>query len=134
MHGRGQVVIASGDVLLDFDPEQIQFPSAGVTGLGYRALPEQASRHGVFCLGAEGQVRRFLQKPSLGCQRDSRAIDGFGRSVLDIGVVQFDAAVAAALLALCHTQMGGDGQLHWSGTIADAILRPGQRVQRGSLL
>ena len=124
-HGGGQVVICSGNVLLDFDPAQIQIASPGVTGLGCRASPQQASRHGVFCLGPGGQVRRFLQKPSLDCQRASGAIDGFGRSVLDIGVVHFDAAVAASLLELCGARSGGDGQLGWNGPIAEAIGRQG---------
>jgi fucokinase len=123
--GTGHVVVCSGDVFLDFDPAQIDLAAAGITGLGCKASPEQASRHGVYCLGSAGQVRRFLQKPSPAYQRQAGAVDGFDLSVLDIGVVQFDAAVATSLLQLCGTRPDGNGALAWSGPVVESILRHG---------
>lgn len=123
--GMGQVVICAGDVLLDFNPGEIDFRSSGVVGLACKASPLQASRHGVYCLGPAGQVRRFLQKPSLIEQREHGAIDGYGQSALDIGVFHFDGSVAVKLLQVCGSQVDGNGQLAWSGPVAEAILRHG---------
>ncbi len=98
--GRGQVVIASGDVLLRFDPTRVKFTREGITGLACYAQPEQASRHGVFCRGQEDEVRLYLQKPSIAEQTAMGAIDAYGQSCLDIGVMHFDAATAVRLLQL----------------------------------
>ncbi len=98
--GRGQVVIASGDVLLRFDPTRVKFTREGITGLACYAQPEQASRHGVFCQGQDDEVRLYLQKPSIAEQERMGAIDAYGQSCLDIGVMHFDAATAVRLLQL----------------------------------
>ncbi|HUU92133.1 MAG TPA: L-fucokinase [Phycisphaerae bacterium] len=120
-NGQGQVVITSGDVLLDFDPWAVRFAGEGVTGLGCNALPEQASRHGVYCSNGDGEVQRFLQKPSLAEQDQRGAVDRYGRSVLDIGVVGFDAATGARLLALFGAELDGSDGVAWSGQIGEAI-------------
>jgi fucokinase len=96
--GRGQVVVASGDALLLFDPSEVCFPQPGITALGALCSPEEASRHGVLCAGREGTVSLYLQKPAIGEQRRRGAIGGGGLSVLDIGVMSMDACAAAGLL------------------------------------
>jgi fucokinase len=96
--GKGQIVITSGDVLLRFDPSQVSFAAEGVTGLACYAQPEQASRHGVFCRGQAGEVRLYLQKPSIADQQKYGAIDAYGQACLDIGVMSFDAATAVKML------------------------------------
>ena len=110
--GRGQVVIASGDVLLRFDPAQVRLAKEGVTGLACHAQPEQASRHGVFCRGQDDEVRLYLQKPSPDEQKAQGAIDAYGQSCLDIGVMHFDAGTAVRLLRLFG--MRPDGREGWS--------------------
>ena len=104
-HDRGQIVIASGDVLLRFEPSDVRFVRPGITGLACYALPEQASRHGVFCQGSEhagtngnSPVRLYLQKPAIGQQKSQGAINTYGQSCLDIGVMQFDADTAVRLM------------------------------------
>ena len=120
-NGTGQVVITAGDVLLTFDPSEARFAADGVTGLGYLATPEQASKHGVYCSDKEGRVRRFLQKPTPAEQLDERAVDRYGRSILDIGVIGFDAATAVSLLRMCDVRADSDGKLVWTGTMGEAI-------------
>ena len=119
--GRGQVVIAAGDVLLTFDPSAVRFVAEGVTGLGCLATPEQASRHGVYCANGGGEVGLFLQKPSPAAQAARGAVDRYGRSILDIGVFSLDAASAVALLGMCDVRRNGDGRLAWSGAMGEAI-------------
>ncbi len=117
----GQVVITSGDVLLRFDPAAVRFRPNGLTGLGCLAHPEQASRHGVFCTGADGRVRLFLQKPSPAEQAARNAVNRYGQSMLDIGVMSLDAATAASLLRLCEFALREDGTFLWSGPTGEAI-------------
>ena len=140
--GSGQIVITAGDVLLNFDPSAVRFSATGITGLGSRAAPQQAAKHGVYCIAPNGAadggpVRLYLQKPTLIEQEQQQAIDRYGQSVLDIGVIAFDAAAAVAMLQACG--VGQQDQLHWTGAVGRAIellgldfyreicLRPGYR-------
>jgi len=126
----GQIVVTAGDVLLTFDPSQVCFAPAGVTGLGCHSSPEEASRHGVYCVGSGGAVRLYLQKPSESQQRTVNAIDRYGRSVLDIGVLNFDSGTAARLLALFEIEVSGANELQWSQTIDDLLKARGLDVYR----
>ena len=96
--GAGQIVVASGDALLLYDPGALEFASRGVTALGNYATPEEARGHGVFCPNADGSLRLYLQKPSLAEQQRTGALDRYGRAVLDLGLMSFDAATAAVWL------------------------------------
>ena len=97
--GRGQVVVAAGDALIRFDAGTVEFSQPGLIALGCDASAEEASRHGVFCMGAGGAVSLYLQKPSIETQQAAGALDAAGRAPLDIGVMHMDAATAAALLS-----------------------------------
>ncbi|MFA6133547.1 MAG: L-fucokinase [Phycisphaerae bacterium] len=127
--GGGQVVITAGDVLLGFDPSLVRFAREGITGLGCLASPAQASKHGVYCGGPGGSVRLFLQKPSTDEQQQAGAVDRYGQSILDIGVMSFDAATARALLTLCGAK-ANQGRLGLSGPVASAIERSGMDFYR----
>ncbi len=123
--GLGQVVITAGDVLLSFDPALVQLDTVGVTGLGCLASPNQASRHGVYCAEPDGRVRRFLQKPLPSVQVDQGAVDRYGQSVLDIGVMSLDGETSAAMLAAFDVRPDRDGALTWSGQACEAISNHG---------
>ncbi len=122
--GGGQTVITSGDVLLGFDPALVRLAEDGITGLGCHAAPEEAAGHGVFCPAGD-TVCRFLQKPSPDAQRERGAVDRYGRSVLDIGVMSFNGDTAARLLSLCCVRPTADGSLAWQGPVAEAVMSYG---------
>ena len=122
---QGQVVIASGDVLLRFEPSDIRLTRQGVTGLACYAQPEQASRHGVFCQGPSDEVRLYLQKPSIAEQRAHGAINPYGQTCLDIGVMHFDAATAVRLLRVFGARVGSGGGLALAGRRGKAVLERG---------
>lgn len=105
--GSGQVVVAAGDALIQFDPRSAAFDHPGLTALGVPATPEEASRHGVFCLAPDGTVSRYLQKPAIEAQRSAGAVDARGRTPLDVGVMHMDADTAAALLSAFGVECGG---------------------------
>ncbi len=122
---RGQIVITSGDVLLGFDPHQVIWGECGITGLGCRAAPERAARHGVYCPQNGGTIRRFLQKPSIEVQRQEGAIDQYGETVLDIGVIAFDAATAVQLLKMCDVRETAERHLAMHGPMLDGVVNLG---------
>ncbi|MBM4041050.1 MAG: hypothetical protein FJ290_21325, partial [Planctomycetes bacterium] len=128
--GSGQIVVAAGDDIKEFDPSGVRLGPSGVTALGCAATPEQASHHGVFCLGANGQVRRFLQKPSPDELARNDGIDRYGRCVLDIAAMSFDAAAAVSLLQCCGVTRNGEGRLIWTGPVGGAIERRGLDLYR----
>ncbi|HPD13460.1 MAG TPA: L-fucokinase [Planctomycetota bacterium] len=128
--GCGQVVVAAGDDIKEFDPTEVRLAPAGVTALGCLATPEQASRHGVFCLGPGGQARRFLQKPSPADLAQSGGMDRYGRCVLDIAAMSFDAATAVRWLRGCGATPSRDGRLAWSGPVGDAVATRGLDLYR----
>ena len=121
----GQIVIASGDVLLRFDPADVRFTRSGITGLACHAQPEQASRHGVFCQDPNGEVRIYLQKPSIAEQKRRGAVTAYGQSCLDIGVMHFDAATAARLLHLFGVRTDAKGRLTLAGRRGKAVMERG---------
>jgi len=104
----GQVVIASGDALIRFDPAAVQFGGTGIAALGAPASSQEAARHGVLCPNADGSVRRYLQKPDLRAQSEAGAIGLDGRSMLDIGVMSLDAGAAARFLWAFRTPSARD--------------------------
>ena len=118
--GRGQIVVTAGDALLGFDPSVVRFTGEGITGLGCLAPPDRASRHGVYCADAGGAVRLFLQKPTFQQQENAGAINRYGQSILDIGVMSLDAATAVVLLRLGGLAAEG-GELKLTGAISSAI-------------
>ena len=130
--GGGQVVVASGDVLLDFDAEDVVFAEHGITGVGALVNPEIAKNHGVYCREEDGGVRKFLQKPSIAKQVESGAISPHGQAVLDIGILNFGPAAAVRLLKLCDIAEENQGKrkLVWSGPLAESIEATGLDIYR----
>ena len=127
--GQGQVVVTSGDALIFLDAAQVEF-QPGLTALACYATPEEASRHGVFCMRANGAVSLYLQKPSLATQTATGAIGPQGLTPLDIGVMNFDAAGVAALLNAFEVQSGPEGRLDFATRSRTRILEHGVDLYR----
>ena len=130
--GGGQVVVASGDVLLDFDAASVVFAEKGVTGVGAFVSPELAKNHGVYCRDESGEVRLFLQKPSPSDQAALGAVNAQGQAVLDIGILNFAPEAAVRLLELSgvgRSRTGGR-KLRLAGPVADTIEEAGLDVYR----
>lgn len=121
----GQVVVTTGDVLLEFNPDDVNYNHKGIIGLGCYAEPEVAKNHGVFCPKQNGQVRLFLQKPSPPEQESAGAQNRFGQSILDIGVMHLDAESAVKLISIGSLQIGKQGKLEWSKPFKSLIFERG---------
>jgi fucokinase len=124
--GAGQVVVAAGDALIDFDSSVLNFAGRGITVIGAYSTPEEASRHGVFSPGAKGSLRLFMQKPSLAEQSEAGALNRQKQAVLDVGVMSLDANAAARLLdVFC-----GPDAFDWVPRIKEAMLASGVDMYR----
>jgi hypothetical protein len=66
---------------------------------------DEARKHGVFCTGADGDLRLYLQKPSLDVQTRTGALDSQGRALLDLGVMSWDAETSARWLRVFHGEL-----------------------------
>lgn len=105
---QGHVLVTSGDVLLTFDHASVDFALPGITGVAYFGPVERGSHHGVYVPEAfRGNPLRtecvpvvdFLQKPTEDEARACGAVDPFGHVAVDTGLVSFDPATCARLLA-----------------------------------
>jgi len=128
--GEGQIVITTGDVLLDFNPEEVCFAEQGITCLGCLASLGVAKNHGVFCSGHSGTVRMFLQKPSIREQNKYGEVNRYGQSLLDIGVMNLDASAAVKLLQLCEFSENNKGKFVWDGLLTQEITASGLDLYR----
>jgi fucokinase len=128
--GAGQVVVASGDALIRFEPEPVRLDAPGIVALGCNASPEEASNHGVFCLDNHDGVRIYLQKPEPAAQARVGAVNRYGQTVLDIGVMSFDATTAIALLGAFEVDPARSGNLAWSDPMKELILEQGLDLYR----
>ena len=127
--GSGQVVVAAGDALIRFDAGSVEFSQPGIIALGCYAAPEEASRHGVFCMDTGGTVSLYLQKPSIETQQAAGALDARGRAPLDMAVMHMDAATAAVLLSSFGMEPA-EGSLDFTPQARRQILEHGLDLYR----
>lgn len=91
----GQVVVASGDVLLSFNASEVSFCDTGITGLAYPGTVEVASGHGVYIPQQDSirkkvrQVADFLQKPNYEQLKQNNGLDVSNRAFVDTGIMNF---------------------------------------------
>ncbi len=97
------VLVVSGDVLLLFDNNQLDFGRQGVVGVTSKVAAKVGSNHGVYVENsANGKVKKFLHKASVSKLIENQAVDESGNVNLDTGIVWFDASVANVLLNLVY--------------------------------
>ncbi len=94
------LLVASGDVVLKFDANHVQWDRPGVTGVAMRLEAETGSHHGVYVVGEREEVYTFLQKPSPSEVKAAGGMLEDGRVAVDIGLLRFDAAMTAELTEL----------------------------------
>lgn len=94
------LLVTSGDVILTFDATALNWARPGVCGVAMRQPVSVASRHGVYVIGDASRVYCFLQKPTAAQIRDAGGMLPDERAALDVGLLRFDAKLAAALCAV----------------------------------
>jgi galactokinase/mevalonate kinase-like predicted kinase len=103
---RGEIVLATGDVVIGFDTSGVPEERGPVFGFAKPASFEQGSRHGVFRFDAHRErVVDYLQKAPADVLARSARIEGTGECALDIGLVSLAPEAALAFLDLGRTPL-----------------------------
>ena len=100
---REGMLVLSGDVLLLFNPLQIDFTFSGAAALSIKEPVSVGREHGVFLNSGKDYVGRFLHKQSETQLRSQGAVNAGGYVDLDTGAVAFDVPLMSALYGLIST-------------------------------
>lgn len=94
------MLLLSGDVLLLFNPLQIDFSGEGAAAVSFKEDVETGKNHGVFLRGEDGNVARFLHKQDVETLRACGATNEHDSVDIDTGAVIFSTKMIAALYGL----------------------------------
>jgi fucokinase len=97
---REGMVLLSGDVLLLFNPLQIDFSGEGAAAISFKENVETGKNHGVFLKGKSGNVARFLHKQSVESLKKYGAVNESGNVDIDTGAVIFSSDMLSSLASL----------------------------------
>ena len=106
----GEVLVGSGDVILDFDTTLVPSERGDVCGFAKAATVEQGSRHGVFVLDRyEHTALEYYQKQSPDFLLENAAFEGTSECALDIGLVSMSPSFVETLLSLLENPSDDEG-------------------------
>ena len=97
---REGMVLLSGDVLLLFNPLQIDYNGKGAAAISFKEDVETGKNHGVFLRGDDGCVEKFLHKQSVESLKKYGAVNENGKVDIDTGAVIFSAEMLKSLHSL----------------------------------
>ena len=98
------MLILSGDVLLLFNPLQIDFQFNGAAAISIKEHAETGKNHGVFLGNESGYVKQFLHKMSVEKLTEVGAVNSNGNVDIDTGAIMLDVNLLDALLELISTE------------------------------
>lgn len=98
----GMLVLA-GDVLLLFNPLQIDFYGNGAAALSIKESVTTGKNHGVFLRDEKGNVDRFLHKQSEETLANIGAVDKSGKVNIDTGAILLSSDILRDLYTLIDT-------------------------------
>lgn len=105
---REGMLLLSGDVLLLFNPLQVDYGGRGAAVISFKEKAETGKDHGVFLNGENGNVRSFLHKQTVETLYARGAVNENGCVDIDTGAVIFSAEVLQSLYGLVSTEAGYD--------------------------
>ncbi len=97
---REGMLVLSGDVLLLFNPLQIDFTFRGAAAISIKEDVETGKDHGVFLGDGKGYVGNFLHKQSEEQLRALGAVNEHGAVDLDTGAIMLDCDLLESLFSL----------------------------------
>ena len=101
------MLVLSGDVLLLFNPLQVDFSFRGAAAISIKEDVETGKDHGVFLGDGDGYVANFLHKQSEERLRALGAVNEHGAVDLDTGAIMLDCDLLESLFSL----IGGKGRI-----------------------
>ena len=104
---RDGMLVLSGDVLLLFNPLQIDAPASGAAAISFKEDVETGKNHGVFQMDEQGNVGEFLHKQTVETLTSRGAVNAQGKVDIDTGAVLFSAVFLINEPYTCaHHRMG----------------------------
>lgn len=100
---REGMLLLSGDVLLLFNPLQIDYNGNGAAAISFKEHVETGKNHGVYLRGGDGNVAACLQKLPAQVLRDAGAVNARECVDIDTGAVIFSSAMLTSLYRLIST-------------------------------
>lgn len=100
---REGMVLLSGDVLLLFNPLQIDYNNIGAVAISFKEHVDTGKNHGVYLNGEAGEVKRCLQKKSVETLREVGAINEQECVDIDTGALIFSTEMMNSLYSLIKT-------------------------------
>lgn len=97
------MLVLSGDVLLLFNPLQIDFHQTGAAAFTIKEDVETGKNHGVFLGDDHRNVSNFLHKMSVETLREAGAIDEHNNVDIDTGAVIFESTLLNDFIGLIST-------------------------------
>ena len=98
------MLVCSGDVLLLFNPLQIDFYGKGAAALSIKEPAEIGKNHGVYRRDREGNVGGFLHKKTVEQLHEMGAVDEHGYVDIDTGAVMMSVDLLNSLYSLIDTE------------------------------
>lgn len=105
---REGMLLLSGDVLLLFNPLQIDYSGVGAAAISFKEHVSTGKNHGVFLRGENGNVARFLHKQSEEALRGCGAVNARDCVDIDTGAVIFSAEMLKSLYSLISSDGSSD--------------------------
>lgn len=98
------MLVLSGDVLLLFNPVQIDGQFDGAAAISFKEPVTTGKNHGVFLNDGYGKVKKFLHKQSEEQLQHMGAVNEQGAVDLDTGAILLNQALLNALYSLISTE------------------------------
>ena len=97
------IFVCSGDVLLLFNPLQIDFYSEGAAALSIKEHVNTGCNHGVFLRDENGNVGKFLHKQPPEALKEQGAVNAQNKVDIDTGAIIFESHLLDDLYTLIDT-------------------------------
>ena len=105
---REGMLLLSGDVLLLFNPLQIDYSGRGAAAISFKENVETGKNHGVFLNGEDGNVRKFLHKQTVETLKSYGAVNESNCVDIDTGAVIFSRDMLDSLYGLISSEESYD--------------------------
>ena len=101
---REGMILLSGDVLLLFNPLQIDYNNTGAAAISFKENVQTGKNHGVYLNGENGNVKCCLQKKSEEVLREAGAVNESDCVDIDTGALIFSTEMMDSLYSLIETE------------------------------
>ena len=101
---REGMILLSGDVLLLFNPLQIDYNNTGAAAISFKENVQTGKNHGVYLNGENGNVKCCLQKKSEEVLREAGAVNESDCVDIDTGALIFSTEMMNSLYSLIETE------------------------------